>query len=134
MDMNLVRSQFRQDGIFGSLYQPDGDLVAVTLEHAYLEIGGYVPKLPDGLYTCKRRLSPRFGRELFQIMDVPGCTFMEIHVGNFQIDSDGCVLLGVNVITVGDAKAISSSRIAFNHFMDLQSGIDEFPLNVSSLA
>jgi hypothetical protein len=88
--------------------------------------------LPDGTYTCKRRLSPEFGYELFEIMDVPGCTYIEIHVGNLQKDSKGCVCLGMGLGKLGTQQMVTSSRVAFEKFMALQDGCDQFTLTVIS--
>ncbi len=133
MDCALVRTDFRADGIFSELREPSGDLIAITLDHAYPDgLGAWVPKLVDGTYVCKRRLSPEFGYELFQIMDVPDCTYIEIHIGNFQSDSKGCVCLGMGLGKMGAQQMLTSSRAAFNKFMALQNGCDEFQLTVKS--
>lgn len=134
IELSLVRIQFREDGIFGSLKYPSGDELAVTLEHAYLDGGDYWPKLPDGKYLCRRRFSPKFKIELFEILDVPQHDFIEIHIGNYNKDSDGCVLVGRNIIPVGNVQAISASRMAFEDLMEYLDGVTEFSLTVSSLS
>lgn len=133
MNLILTRNQFRPDGIFGFLKDFSGNQIAVTLEHAYTDSGIWVPKLPDGTFICKRRLSPRFGYELFQIMGVPGHNFIEIHIGNYNEDSSGCVLLGEAIVSLNGSQALSMSRAAFLNFMHLLSGINQFSLEVSSL-
>ncbi len=133
MDLSLVRLQFREDGIFGSLREPNGDELAVTLEHAYFDGADYCPKLPDGNYLCRRRFSPKFKIELFEILNVPQHDFIEFHVGNYNRDSDGCVLVGRTIIPVGNIQAISASRFTFEDLMDFLDGINEFNLVVSSL-
>lgn len=123
MNLTLTRTRCSQEGIFGRLEADDGSFSAVTLEHSY----DGAPKLPAGTYTCKRRLSPHFGYELFQIMNVPGHDFMEIHVGNYNHDSDGCVLVGDQV----EGNMITQSRETFARLMQAQEGIDEFRLEVA---
>lgn len=138
MDLALVRSQFRLDGIFGSLKDPDGNELAVTLEHAYIDPNSHnpIPKLRDGTYRCVlgiHQLSHSRGNlETFEITNVPGHTGILFHAGNRMDDSHGCVLLGRSIVDIGGMKGITASRLTFQHFLDAQSG-DEFQLTVSSL-
>lgn len=131
--MRHIRTSFEASGIYGVLQQDDGTQVAVTLEHAYLQDDGtYAPKLPDGSYTCQRgmwtldHIPTPF--EAFQIMDVPNHTDILLHVGNYNKDSAGCVLLGQS--RHGDM--IIHSGVTFKTFMDMMAGIDTFQLDVST--
>src|SRR5689334_14651524 len=98
MDLTLKRSLFRDDGILGELYTPDGSFWCDTLEHAYEASIDFVPKLPPGVFVCRRglhRLShAQTPFETFEICDVPGHTNILFHTGNLHQDSEGCVLLG----------------------------------------
>lgn len=129
MTLYLCREEKREDGIFSELRDASGKVLFHTAEHAY----NSEPKIPDGTYTCKRRLSPHFGYDLFQVMDVPNCDFIEIHRGNnpghdnVKGDSEGCILLGMEQV----GNTVVQSAIAFNSFMQSLSGIDSFTLVVS---
>ena len=132
MDMALVRNQWRPDGIFSAFIDADGKQRAITLEHAYDDgNGGWKPKIPNGTYVCKRYMSPHFGFEVFQVMDVPNCQNIEIHCGNFDKDSEGCILLGEAEAMSGSAEMVTNSKVTFHEFMALQAGLDEFNLVVS---
>lgn len=133
MDLTLKRTDYTEDGVFGHLEETDsGDSVAVTLEHAYYSgngIGSYEPKLPPGEYVCRRgehklKKGPTF--TTFEVQNVPGHTGMLFHPGNYNEDSDGCILLG----TTMSSSMISDSRKAFIKFLLLQEGVDEFTLTV----
>lgn len=50
--------------------------------------------IPSGHYKLKISFSPRFQKELPEIMDVPGFTGIRIHSGNTAEDSEGCILIG----------------------------------------
>ena len=64
---------------------------------------------------------------IFEVMNVPNCDYIEIHIGNYpQIDSDGCILLG----TAQEANMVTNSKIAFASFMENLNGIDTFQLTV----
>ncbi len=129
MNIILRRTEESAEGIFGAMTDELGNQVCVTLEHAYdsgLGNGTFAPKIPAGTYTCRRRLSPHFGFEVFEVLKVPNCTFIEIHPGNTEKDSIGCILVG----TTRQGDAITQSRVAFDKFMELQKGLDSFQLTV----
>lgn len=132
MNIALRRNSFQSFGIFGDFFLETGEHFCVTLEHSYLISGNWLPKIPAGTYTCKRRMSPHFGFEVFEVLDVPNCTYIEIHVGNFLQDSEGCVLVGEDVSQLPNGQqAITNSRKTFNDFMQLQNGNETFQLTVS---
>jgi hypothetical protein len=119
----LTRTLLTDIGIFSDLSK-DGIHVCVVAEHAYESL----PKIPDGTYQCIRRKSPKFGFEVFLVEDVPGCDFIEVHMGNYpQKDSDGCMLLGDQVL---DREMVSNSRETFDKFMASLEGVDSFQLTV----
>lgn len=136
MDLVLLRTLYRADGIFSELRTLSGTFVCYTLEHAYQDDDGeYSPKLPDGDYKCihgihKLSHGPTF--ETFEITKVPGHWGVLFHVGNFNKDSDGCVLVGTAITKVGGQSALGQSRVAFKNFMGLQAGVEEFILTVKS--
>ena len=125
MPLYLNRKRCAPDGIFGELADESGDRIAFTLEHSY----DSVPKLPPGTYQCLRGTHTLHSGliETFEITGVPGHTGILFHYGNFNDDSDGCVLLGE-----GQAgNMITYSREAFTQFMVLCDGLDSFTLFVS---
>lgn len=135
MDLTLTRTRFSVDGIYGELTGGDDEINLVTLEHGYARPMGYprfLPKLPEGIYTCKRGMHQLEGMkapfETFEIENVPGHTDILFHVGNFNKDSAGCVLVG---LVAGDAKIVCS-REAFQRLLKAQVGLDTFQLTVQN--
>jgi Family of unknown function (DUF5675) len=136
VNLQLKRTDSGPDGIFGELRDVNGTLICVSLEHAYgsLSLDGkdeiWEPKVPPGTYRCVRGThqlqdgKPPF--ETFMLENVPGHTGILFHKGNVESESSGCILLG----TMRAGNEILNSRVAFNRFMDLQDGIDEFTLGV----
>lgn len=131
MNLALHRYQFIEDGIFGNLVSPD-NVVATVLEHAYKVGQVYRPKVPVGIYTCIRRKSPKFGYDVFLLQNVPGHSAIEIHRGNFNDDSDGCLLLGCGISQMNGFTMLTESEIAFDQFMKLQQGVNQFLLTITS--
>lgn len=133
MNLKLTRTSYDPDGIFGILFDENNQQVAVTLEHSF----NSEPKIPLGVYTCKRGQHQLEGMAspftTFQVMNVPNHTNILIHMGNYNKDSDGCVLVGRGVAPNPDAPSenmITSSLNTFNKLMDLQKDVDQFTLTV----
>ena len=49
--------------------------------------------IPEGLYEVKVTYSPRFKRQMPQILNVPGFTGVRIHGGNTHLNTSGCPLV-----------------------------------------
>lgn len=134
MDLTLSRSEYRSDGVFGQLRGLD--FAAVTLEHAFTDgAGGYYPKVPPGRYVCKKgihRLENALSSfETFEVENVPGHTGILFHVGNYNEDSNGCILLGNFTGPASTKKKmIVNSKLAFQRFMALQAGAESFNLEI----
>ena len=129
MDVVLTHKNKGLYGIFGEIRDLAGNFLAVTLEHAFKQSdGSWSGVIPDGQYVCERRQSPHFGYDLFCLQNVPGHSYVEIHVGNVNSDSEGCILLGSGLGT----NCILDSRVAFQNFMKLQDGVKQFNLIVKS--
>ncbi len=138
MDLILKRTDFRKDGIYGVLMRDDGSTLAYTLEHSYRDaFGNYGPKLPEGSYQCARGTHRLKGAEsnfeTFEVMDVPGHTDILFHIGNFNDDSEGCILLGEYINKVPMVWSLVYSRFAFTTFMKYESQDDKFTLIVTSV-
>lgn len=130
MDLIITRMYSGPDGILSVISDEHAEEVCYGLEHSYMKGSGWEPKIPSGVYTCKRRLSPHFGYELFQVLEVPNAIFIEIHKGNLENDSRGCILLGIDHQSTAMGTMVTHSGDAFKKFMELQNGMDYFKLTV----
>lgn len=139
--MNLILTHISKDhdGVFGILTDEVGQEIAMCLEHAYdagLGNGSYTAKLNPGVYKCVRgthKLHDGIPFETFEIEGVTGHDNILFHVGNYNTDSEGCVLLGRRIVANPDKPTenmITSSRNTFLKFMDLQRNVNEFTLTV----
>lgn len=131
MTLTLTRKDFREDGIFSELTDEKGKSLAITLEHSY----DNKPKLYDGTFNCVKgihRLHNNVPFETFEITGVKGHTGILFHVGNYNDDSDGCVLVGTDVKDPGEIRMVTHSLIAFSKFMGLVEKLSSFTLIVKS--
>ncbi len=50
--------------------------------------------IPGGTYKAAYLMSPKFGRKLLRLIDVPHFIGILIHRGNTDLDTAGCILVG----------------------------------------
>lgn len=129
MKLILVRREYRADGIFSELIDIKGKIIAHTLEHSY----DLKPKLYNGTFNCVRgthRLHNNIPFQTFEVEKVSGHTGLLLHVGNWNADSDGCILLGHGIAQSSKGQMITGSMTTFVEFMSLLQGLDTFELEV----
>ncbi|MBI5233529.1 MAG: hypothetical protein HY880_04170 [Deltaproteobacteria bacterium] len=126
--MILKRIAENKDGTFGVLL--DGDVpFAVTLERQWRENQREISCIPEGSYTCKRVLSPRFG-ETFEITGIIGRTNILFHKGNTSDDTHGCILVAESFATLNNKTSIADSAGGFGEFMARSKGADGFAISI----
>ena len=135
MDLILQRVACRADGILSQCTDAAGTQVMVTLEHAFEDdAGGYQPKIPPGTYTCVRGPHRLNGMTqsfvTFEVTGVAGHSGLLFHWGNWNEDSDGCILTGEAFANSASGEMVTNSRETFARFMALQDGVDNFQLEV----
>lgn len=114
MNLTLRREQFTTESTIGSLLI-DGQHECFTLEDEdrALEAGGEKlygrTAIPRGRYKIGLDWSPKYGRDMPHVLDVPGFEGIRIHSGNTARDTEGCILVGTERIP----NYIRNSRIAF---------------------
>lgn len=87
----------------GTLYV-NGDRFCDTLEDRVCNLAGGEAKvpgetaIPEGRYKVIVNRSPKFGRDLPRLLDVPQFEGVLIHRGNTAEDSAGCILVGENKV------------------------------------
>jgi hypothetical protein len=132
MNFTLTTKQSGPNGIFSELRSQDNSIVFDTLEHAYLIGQEWLPKVARGVtYICTRYYSPDHGYNVFVLRSVPifdgqPVTYIEIHIGNYNKDSKGCILVGL----ARGPTMIEESETAFKAFMEIQKDVDTFSLTV----
>lgn len=100
MELLLKRTAKKQEYTIGKLYL-NGEYFCDTLEDTVrnLEKELKVPgktAIPPGQYRIAMIKSPRFGRILPRLLNVPHFEGILIHKGNSAKDTSGCILVGEN--------------------------------------
>lgn len=109
MKLKLVRKYLGPEYTIGDLYI-DGKLYCNTLEDVNRDANkngifdGSEKKvagdtgIPFGTYKITVDKSPKFGRELPRLHNVPSFSGILIHRGNTIKDTAGCILVGENTV------------------------------------
>ncbi len=132
MDIILRRNYKRKDGIFGTLLGPMDLFLCYTLEHSDENCEPIVPRgafqCVRGIHSLKHSLHPF---ETFEVKGVPGHSGILFHVGNYNQDTAGCILVGQEILKTGAVWSISHSRLAFEQqLMTIQKALNKFELVV----
>lgn len=99
MELRLTRRWFTDRATEGDLRLDDVHQ-CFTLEDRAPRAGE--PKvpgrtaIPPGRYPVDWRWSPRFRRSLLGLREVPGFSGILIHAGNRSLDTEGCILVGLD--------------------------------------
>lgn len=88
----------------------DGVWAAWTLECPETKYPAPYHCIPAGTYKITLYPSPKFGRLMPLLMDVPGCPYPEIHYGNYPLNYEGCIGVG----TMRSEDAIWNTREKFD--------------------
>lgn len=112
-------------GTFGTLITPFGNSPFATLEPQWRKNKKGVSCIPEGLYKLALRDSPIVKRtsrgrysQGFEVTGVPDRSLIMLHPGNWQEDSNGCILIGKGYGAPSNKTGITSSVVAFTELMD----------------
>ena len=130
MELELKRDSVHTEGFtLGKLYI-GGACAAQTLEDEVREVEGqpveswkikHETAIPRGRYRVTIEHSPRFGKDLPRLHDVPGYQGVLIHSGNTVEDTSGCILVGIERYR----ETVTNSRLALHDVMtDIQEALN----------
>lgn len=108
MNLLVTRTDFSSLSTIGELTA--GDLKYFTLEPPKRDFKPCC--IPVGTYDVTIRFSPKHSRLIPHVENVPGFEEIEIHIGNFPRDTEGCLLVGK--IKGPNPDFIGGSRLAFD--------------------
>lgn len=102
--LTLTRIAKRADYTIGRLTDENGVKICDTLEPTWRNYKGGELKVlrksavPEGTYPVVVTKSKKFGKYLPLLVGVPGFEGIRIHSGNTVNDTEGCILVGQNLI------------------------------------
>ena len=120
------------------LYLPDktigvwtyDDKTLYSIEKPWRDNRQNVSCIPEGEYKLVRVNSPRFGSNMWSVLDVPNRTHILVHVANYSRDVVGCIGLGLSV--ADRLQAVWNSGDAIREFYAWSEGMDTLNLTIRS--
>ena len=138
MELKIKRIARREDYTIGRMYI-DGAYFCDTLEDTDRGMKHDMPlselkeikvvgrtAIPTGKYCVYLTKSPRFGKVLPLVYDVPAFSGIRIHSGNTHDDTQGCILVGQNKI-VG---CVINSRQTMDKLMEILEGQEDITIEI----
>lgn len=135
--MRLVLSRFASDAqsTLGRLSIDTGVFSCFTLEDEARAVKlMHETRIPKGTYRLRlkplgssrfddgylKRFGVGFHRGMIELMDVPGFTGVLIHIGNFESDTSGCILVGMgHVLDARGYHSVTQSAEAYRRLYPL---------------
>ena len=129
--INLIRLEESKDGCIGVLLI-DNKIVCYALENGLDEKF----RILEGIYTVFKYKSPTYG-DTYEIK-VPGHKYVLFHWGNFETNTEGCILTGTETGTLYNketdyhVRSVLDSRKAFKKFMGFMGGEEKAELVIDN--
>lgn len=125
MELFTIRYSHGRKSTLG-LFMREGKFQCYTLEDAFhvVKIPGET-RIPNGRYEVVLRTEgghharyaqkfPEFHRGMLHVIGVPNYTYILIHIGNTDDDTEGCLLVGDRSVTnINEAGRIENSTVAY---------------------
>lgn len=113
MIIKLIRTATSDAGTFGVLVK-DGLPLCDTVEKPWADNHPQTSCIPAGLYAVEPYISPSKSYEVWLLKDVPGRSYIEIHIANFARELLGCIAPGNGYIQ-GSEWGVAGSVSAFSY-------------------
>ncbi|MCA1761303.1 MAG: DUF5675 family protein, partial [Bacteroidales bacterium] len=132
MKTTLIRLAGDARQTLGVLQLWDGEIRVFeckTLELPWRENKRNISCIPTGTYDVLRNNSPKFGKT-FHLQSVPGRSEILIHKGNYNKDTQGCILVGTGFADIdkNGIQDIAGSAIALNRLLEIAP--DKFEITI----
>ena len=120
MKLKIHRDTFTEESTSGEL-SVDDSFFCFTLEDKdrRLEDGGEKiygkTCIPRGTYDVVVAFSPKRNMEVPWLKNVPQFTDVQIHIGNYISDTEGCILVG----SIKSEDFVGNSKVTFGKLMAL---------------
>lgn len=122
MKITVKRYDATDHGVFGQLSCDVDPFTCVTLERHDIDI-------PTGNYPVTIYTSPEHG-EVPLLHDVPNRSMIEMHEGNFEHNSKGCILVGKNRAVIEGQDGIADTQDTKKALVDVIKKYDEVTITI----
>ena len=116
---HLVRYYSDSDVTLGNLHiEGINHKPIYTLENPWRDNERNVSCIPVGEYKCEP-FSGIKHKNCFQVCDVKDRSYILFHIGNYEKDTDGCILIGQGALLNGSEYMIVNSQATMRKFKEL---------------
>lgn len=121
--LELIRTEYGEKETLGKLSVMEGSTLKFeckTLELPWLNNQSYISCIPTGKYQLRRaESSPKISYPHLQVLDVPNRTGIAIHIGNFNTEIEGCILVGKDYMDINLDKVmdLTSSEVTLQKIL-----------------
>ena len=131
----MVRVSVQPEGAFGVLLRDGIPFGPVSCERTYpladsTPRGPQFVKIPPGRYRCVKTRYHKGKYDTFEVTGVTGHSRLLFHLGNSELDSEGCILLGQRFGMDRGTPKVLQSGLAFGEFMSSMGYRAAFDLEV----
>lgn len=74
--------------------------------------------IPAGTYICQPYSGTKY-KNVYIVNDVPGRSAILLHWGNYEKDTEGCILIGDGAGMLNGQPAITASKSSFERFSNI---------------
>lgn len=124
MKATITRDKLQEAQTLGTLVLTDEEgnklFSCKTLELPWLDNKRNESCIPLGNYKVITRQSARYNKH-YHILDVPGRSFVLIHIGNYYTQTKGCILVGEKLVDINSDgyKDVTNSKTTLHKLLKL---------------
>ena len=131
-NFTLVRKYRPNEATLGKILDPNNQEICKTLENPWLDNQNEISCIPEGTYEVEADNSGKF--QYWRILNIPGRDAVEIHSGNKEEDTKGCLIIGARWGFMDDELAVLSSRTTLKRLKNNKTLPEKFTLEITSNA
>ncbi|MFT5702884.1 MAG: hypothetical protein ACI9TO_000238 [Rickettsiales bacterium] len=131
MNKLILKRKYRSgEATLGVLLDQENKEICKTLENPWINNEVGISCIPEGTYEV---VSDNLGRfQYWKILNVPNRTGVEIHNGNKEQHTKGCILFGSKWGFIDDQLAVLGSKSTLRHLKNNEILADKFQIKIIS--
>jgi len=127
----ILKRKYRQnEATLGTILDEEQKEICKTLENPWFDNKEKISCIPEGIYTIKKDNSGKF--KYWKIVGIANRSDIELHNGNKQKDTKGCLIIGKKWVFMDDELAVSDSVNHLEYLKNKKILPDEFLLEIKS--
>ena len=127
----ILKRKYREgEATLGTLFNQEKQEICKTLENPWLDNQQNTSCIPEGIYQVTADNTGKF--KYWKILNVPDRDCVEIHYGNKQKDTKGCIIFGKYWGFIDDELAVINSKLTLNLLKNNKILPNRFQLEVTS--